>query len=119
MTVRHEDSAVSHSPRSSGPGEQARIDVPADIVSLDTARDATAVALPPFDADDAAPAWQEAVQPLTAVVARAEVINDLIQSGEIGAASDQLGPLQESVERLLVQIRLMRSAFPSEGRPSA
>jgi len=55
--------------------------------------------------------WEEMAQPLTAVVARAEVVREQIGNNEWGDLEDQLTPLQASAERLVAQVNSFRAAL--------
>jgi hypothetical protein len=133
MAARHEDSAVSRVAGHSAPHgsphvsshlstQTASLDLSAgrtpspEIVSFDGIKPAL-LAPPSLTRAQSGRLWEEAVQPLTAVVARAEVIRELIEGDELAEVAVQLVQVEENLQRLLAQVALMRAAMAPRTLP--
>jgi hypothetical protein len=54
------------------------------------------------------PAYDRVIQPLTALLLRLEVLQDLAQTGELDDLRDQIAAVQASAGRLAAQVEAIR-----------
>jgi hypothetical protein len=119
MATRHEDSAVGRVAAHAAPRDYPSAAASSsEIVSFDAVRSASPV-VPLLNRAQAARLWEEAVQPLTAVLGRAEIIHELIHADQLTDAAAQLAQLEENIQRLLEQVALTRTAFGPRVVPPA
>ena len=62
-------------------------------------------------------ALEDIVQPLTALLARLEVLTDTVRRGELTAVADQLAAARASAERLAASINTTRQAMEGDRHP--